>query len=175
MSIELFTFHLSRSAKLKTQFSWKINFKKGTKFEEQKFWHYHLQQSFFYKIVSGISFNSFRSGDKRLLSDFMRKRSWFHRYDIRFPKNLGSSLKLQNPETLVCGQKSNDYNDINIFLPLEISCTFLLAKEKTWRRIFKNNCGLPQNYTQNQFMPSKITVNWLFNDIWYCLVVGSFD
>ena len=35
-SIELFTFHLSRSAKLKTRFAWKENLKKCTSFEEQK-------------------------------------------------------------------------------------------------------------------------------------------
>ena len=30
-------------------------------------------------------------------------------------------------------------------------------------------------YTEKQVMPFKTALNWLFNDIWYYLVVGSFD
>ena len=36
------------------------------------FWHYRIQLSFFYKTVSQISFNLFCSGDKRLLSEFLK-------------------------------------------------------------------------------------------------------
>ena len=106
------------------------------------FWHGRLQQSLFYKIVFQIFFNLFRSGDKRLLSDFMGKWDWFHGYDIRFPKNLGSRLKFQKTETWFCGWNINDYNDINILLSLEKPCTILLTKEKTWKRIFKTNFEL---------------------------------
>ena len=71
--------------------------------------------------------------------------------------------------------KSNDYNDINIFLSLENPCTFLVANEKTWKIIFNNSSALSQNRTEKQIMPFKITVNWLFNDIWHYLVIGCFD
>ena len=54
-------------------------------------------------------------------------------------------------------------------------CTFLLAKENTWKRIFNTNSELSQNRTEKQIMPFKTTLNWLFNDIWCYLVIGSFD
>ena len=62
-----------------------------------------------------------------------------------------------------------------IFLSLKNACTFLLVKEKTWKSIFNTNSELSQNRTEKQIMPFKTTVNWLFNDIWYYLVIGSFD
>ena len=40
---------------------------------ERLYWHYRLQLSFVYKTVSQISFKLFCSGDKRLLSEFLRK------------------------------------------------------------------------------------------------------
>ena len=39
--------------------------------------------------VSQISFKLFCSGDKRLLSEFLRKWGWFHRLNEGFPKYLG--------------------------------------------------------------------------------------
>ena len=136
------------------------------------FWHC-LQQSF-YKTVSQIFLNLFRSGDKRLLSDFTQKWGWFHGHYVRFPNNLGSRLKFQKTEARFCRWKSNDY-DISNFLSLENPCTFLLGKGKTWKRIFKTNCEWSRNHTEKQFMPSKTSVNWLFNDIWCYLVIGCFD
>ena len=51
------------------------------------FWHYCLQLPFTYKTVSQISFNLFCSGDKRLLSEFVRKWGQFQGHNERFPKN----------------------------------------------------------------------------------------
>ena len=50
-------------------------------------------------------------------------------------------------------------------MSLEILFTFLLAKDKSLKRIFKTNCELSQNHTEKQFMLSKTAVNWLLNDI----------
>ena len=66
-------------------------------------------------------------------------------------------------------------SNIDIFLSLENSCTFLLLKEKTWKCIFKTNIGLPQNRTEKQIMPSKTTINRLFSDIWCYLFIAYFD
>ena len=68
---------------------------------------------------------------------------------------------------------STDNNNINIFLSLENPCTFLLAKEKTCKRIFNTNSELSQNRTEKQFIPSKITVNWPLkdDDFIYSLVI----
>ena len=59
-------------------------------------------------------------------------------------------------------EKRNDYNNINIFLSLENPCIFLLAREKTRKRIFNTNSELSQNHTD---FPFEGTLNWLFNDI----------
>ena len=82
---------------------------------------------------------------------------------------------MRKTETQFCRWKSTDNNDINIFLSLENPCTFLLAKEKTWKRIFNTNSELSQNRTKKQIMPSKTRVNWLFNDIWCYLFIACFD
>ena len=63
---------------------------------------------------------------------------------------------------------------MNIFLSLENPCTFLLAKEKTWKRIFDTNSELSQNHTEKGIMQFKTAVIWLFNDICY-LVIGCID
>ena len=44
--------------------------------------------------------------------------------------------------------------------------TFFLAKEKTWI--------ITKSY-RKKIMPSKATVNWLFNDVWYYFLIASFD
>ena len=81
-------------------------------------------------------------------------------------------LKFQKTETSFCRWKSTGNNDINIFLLLENPCTFLLTKEKAWKRIFNTNSELSQNRTEKQVMPLKTTVNCLFNDTWCYLVMG---
>ena len=149
---------------------------KGYKVYSRKrlLWHYRLQLSFVYKKLSQISFNLFWSGDKRFLSEFLGKWGWCHGHNERFPKYLGQKLKFQKTETRFCRWKNTDNNDINIFLSLENPCTFLLAKEKTWKRTFNINSELSQNHTEKQIMPFKTTLNWLFNGIWCYLVTGSF-
>ena len=57
-------------------------------FGKPLFWHNYLQLSFVYKIVSQICFELFSSGDKRLLSEFLRKWGWFEGHNERFPKYL---------------------------------------------------------------------------------------
>ena len=37
------------------------------------------------------------------------------------------------------------------------------------------NSELSQNHTEKQVMPSKITINFLFNDIWFYLLIACFD
>ena len=94
------------------------------------FWHYCLQLSFVYKTVSQISFNLFWSGDRRLLSEFLRKWGWFQGHNERFPKYLGWKLKFRKTEIRFCRQKDTDSNSINFVLSLENPCTFLLAKKR---------------------------------------------
>ena len=44
---------------------------------------------FLLRNLSQISFDLFYSGDKRLLSEFLRKWGWFQGHNERFPKCLG--------------------------------------------------------------------------------------
>ena len=60
-------------------------------------------------------------------------------------------------------------------MSLENPCSFLLAKEKTWKSIFNSNIVLSQNLTEKQIMPSKTTVNFLFNDILCYFFIACFD
>ena len=119
------------------------------------FWHYSLQLSLVYKTMSQISFKLFCLGDKRLLSEFLRKWGWFQGHKERFPKYLGWKLKLQKTETQFCRWKTADNNNIIIFLSLENPCTVLLAKEKAWKFIFNTNCELSQNRTEKKLCHSK--------------------
>ena len=105
--------------------------------------------------------------------NLLRKWGWFQGHNERFPKYLGEKLKFQKTETWLCRWKSTDNN--NIFMSLENPCTFFLAKEKTWKRIFNNNIELSQNRTEKQIILFKTAVNWLFNNIWCYLVIGCFD
>ena len=119
-------------------------------------WHCCLHLSFIYKIVSQISFNLFWSGDKRLLLEFLRKWSWFHENNERFPKYFfGWKLKFQKTETRFCRLKNNDYNNINIFQSLENPCTFLLAKENTWKHIFNTTRNYHKIVQKNKLCHSK--------------------
>ena len=45
----------------------------------------------------------------------------------------------------------------------------------TWKRILNTNSELSQNRKEKQGMPSKSTINWLFNDIWCYLFIACFD
>ena len=69
--------------------------------------------------------------------------------------NILDKIKISKTETWFCRWKSTDNNNINIFLPLENPCTFLLAKGKTWKRIFYINSELSQNRTKNKLCHPK--------------------
>ena len=131
------------------------------------FWHYCLQLSFVYKTLSQIFLNLFCSGEKMLLSEFLRKWGCFHGHNGRFPKYLGWKLKLQKTETRFCRWKNNDYNNINIFLSMESPCTVLLANEKTWKSIFNTNSELWQNRTEKQIMACKATLVIISLNLWH--------
>ena len=71
-SIELFTFHLSSSAKFKTRFSQKENLKKCTSFEERKGTRY-IQGNFYFDIMVFSSLSSTKPSLEILLICFARE------------------------------------------------------------------------------------------------------
>ena len=165
----------------KSKFLGEKNLKKCTIFEEQKGTRC-IRENVYFGIIIFSCLSSAKqclrfvldcSTNKRLLSEFLWKWGWFQGHYERFPKYLDKKLKFQRTETRCCRWKSTDNNDI--FLSLENPCTFLLAKEKTWKRIFDTNSELSTNSTEKQIMSFKTTVNWLFNDLCCYLVIGCSD
>ena len=92
-----------------------------------------------------------------------------------FPQISWLNIKFQKTETQFCRWRSTDNNDIDIFLSLENPRTFLLVKEKIWKCIFNTDSEFLQKHTKKQITPSKTTINWLFNDVWYYLSIACFD
>ena len=56
---------------------------------ERLYLQYRIQLFFVWKSLSQISLKLFCSGDKKLLSEFLRKCGWFQGQNERFPKYLG--------------------------------------------------------------------------------------
>ena len=136
------------------------------------FWHCYLQLSFVYKTVSQISFKLFCLGDKRLLSEFLRKWGWFQGHSERFLNILAKNSNFKKLRHSFVDETAL------ITTTLISSCHWKslvpCTKETTWKRIFNTNSKLQQNRTEKQIMPSKTTLNWLFNDIWCYLFIAFF-
>ena len=92
-----------------------------------------------------------------------------------FPRIFWLKIKFQKTDTRICRLESPDNNNIIIFLSLENRCTFLFANEKTWKRIFNIDSKFSQNCTEKKIVPSKATINWIFNDMGYYLFIACFD
>ena len=117
-------------------------------FGKRLFVHYYLQLSFVYKTVSQISFKLFFFPE---IKGFYLS-SLGYEVDFRdiwtFPLISWLKIKLSKTEKCFCRWKGTDNNEINIFLSLENPCTFLFAKEKTWKRIFNTNSELSHKIVQ---------------------------
>ena len=131
--------------------------KKCTSFEEQKGTRY-IRGNLYFGIIIFNCLLSTRPCLRFLLICFVREVKIFYQSSFRNEADF-----------------MNVMNNINIFLSLENPCTFLLAKEKTWKRIFNTNSELSQNRTEKQIMSSKAAINWLFNDKRRYLFIASFD
>ena len=91
--------------------------------------------------------------------------------DVRFPKNL------------VDKKQKHGFVDewAMITTTLISSCHwktlvhFCLQNKRPDNAFLKVTVNCRKNHTKKHFMPSKITINWLFNDIWCYLVIACFD
>ena len=148
-SIEKLTFS-------KLQFFRKGNVKKCNRFEEQDgkrlFWHHCFR-------LSQISFNLFCSGDKTLLSEFLKKWGWFHRHNEQFAQIPWLKLRygFVDERTMIT-TTSKSSCQWKTLVP------FYLGKS-----IFNTNNELSQIRTEKQIMLFKATVNWLFSYWLFCL------
>ena len=117
----------------------------------------------------------FYAGGKKLSSDFLRKWGWFYGHDVCFPKISAQNQNLKKLIHNSVDERAMITTTFNTFLSLEKLCTFLVAKEKTWKHIFHTNSELSRNHTKKKFMPSKTTLNWLFNHILCYFAIACFD
>ena len=60
--------------------------------------------------------------------------------------------------------KSTDDNNINIFLSMENPCTFLLAKEKTWKDLLTLTVSYRKVILKNKLCNSKQQIGYLIYD-----------
>ena len=141
------------------------NLKKCTSFEKQKGASY-IHRNIYFGIIVFSYLSSTNSCLRFLLICFALEIKRFYQSFLGNEVDLAKNWNLKKHEIRFYRWKSNDYNDMNIFLSLENPCTILLAKENTWRSIFNTNSDLSQNCTEKQIMPFKTTVNLLFNDMW---------
>ena len=102
------------------------------------------------------------------------KWDWSHAHGEGFHKNLSSKSKFKKTETRFCRWKSNECNNINIFMSRKPLYLFA-CKRKDLKTHFNTNYELSPNLTEKQFMSSKATLNWVFNDMRCYLVICCFD
>ena len=176
--IELFKFHSSRSVKLKTRFPRKGNLKKCPSFEEQNGTRYILGNIYFEIIV--VSCLLFTKPCLRfIIICFARQKkgfyqiSWGNEVDFTYFADMIKVFPKISPQNQNFKKLRHSFVDEKAMTIIS-SChwktllpfsTFVLAKKKTWKRIFTTNSKLSQNHAEKQFLRSKTTLNWLFNDI----------
>ena len=118
------------------------NWLKCNSFEKQNGTRY-IAGNVYFGIIIFSCLSSAKQSLRFLLICFVREIKGFYRSllgnEVDFTDimniylNVLAKKKFQKTETLTFRWKSKDYNNINVFLSLEIPCTFLLAKEKTWK------------------------------------------
>ena len=122
---------------LKTSIFLEKNLKKYTSFEEQNGTRY-IRENICFGIIVFSCLSSTKTCLRFLLICFAQEIKDFYqsflgnKVDFTGIMNVSPEIlaKNQNFKKRFCRWKSNDYNDINIFLSLENPCTFLLVKEK---------------------------------------------
>ena len=161
---------------LKLRFSRKENLRKCSNFEEQKRKRYIRGNLYIYIIVFSCLFST--KPCLRFLSNcFIQEIKGFcqssfgNEVDFRDMMNVSLNISAKNWNF----KKLRHYfvNERAMIKTKLMSCTFLLAKEKTWKRTFNINDKLSQKCTEKEIMPFKTTVNWLFKSyvmlFTYCL------
>ena len=68
-----------------------------------------------------------------------------------FPKILVQDSKFKELRHTFVNERAMIITTVTISLSLNNLCTFLLAKEKTWKRIFKTNSESSQNHTETLY------------------------
>ena len=120
--------------------------------------------------MSQISFNLFFPKDKRVLSEFPWKWGWFQEHNERFSKYLPKSRISKNRHGFL-DERALKTTTLISSCHWKTRVPFCLQKKISEKGVFNTNSELPQNHTGKQIMPSKTTINCLFNDIWCYLFI----
>ena len=156
--------------------------KKCTSFEKQKGTRY-IQGNVYFGIIVFSCLSSTKPCLRFFLICFARDIKGFYRsslgneVDFRDIINLSPNILAKNSNFR---KLRHSFVDERALITTKIisSChlktlALLLAKEKTWKRVFNTDIELSQNHTEKQIIPFKTTINWLFNDIWCQLLIGK--
>ena len=115
------------------------------------------------------------------ISKLLRKKIWRNALALKSKKGTNTFGKLlfwhyYLQLSFVC--KFVSQISFNLFCSGDkklLSEFFAWTKEKSWKHTFNTNNELSQNCKEKQIMPSKTTINWLFNDIRCYLFIACFD
>ena len=182
-SIELFTCHLSSSAKRKTRFSRKCFLKKCTSFEEQNgIGHIWENVCFFIIVFSSLSstkpclefisvcFSQDTKGYYQISwgngDDFMEMMYIF----LEISTQAWNFIKLRHGSV---DERSMITTTLISSCHWKILVSFCLEKKRFENAFLKPTVNCCKVIQKNNFC-DPTTVNWLFNDIWWFLVVGCF-
>ena len=150
--------------------------KKCTNFEEQKGTRYN-QENVYICIIVFSCLSSTKSYLRFLLNCFVWEIKGFCQSsfgnEVDFRDIMDASLNISAKNWNFKKLRHYFVNERAMIKTKLMSCTFLLAKEKTWKRTFNINDKLSQKCTEKEIMPFKTTVNWLFKSyvmlFTYCL------
>ena len=141
-------------------------------FGKRLFWHYCFQLSFVYKSVPQIFFNLFCSGNQRLSLHFLGNEVDF-RYiinvsQISWRKTSKNFKKLRHG---FVDERAPITTTLIPFCHWKTFVSFYLRKKRHENAFLRIILKYRKNRTEKQFIPSKTTINWLFNDIWCCFLI----
>ena len=151
----------------KLKFSRKENLKKCTSFEEQKGTRY-IPGNIYFGIIIFSCFLSTKPCLRFLLICFLWEIRGFYQSSLGNEVDFTDLINVsQIPLLKIKISKSWD-----MVLWMKEQLTY---QRKNWKCIFNTSRELLQIHTEKQIMPLKATIKWLFNYIWYYLVIGCFD
>ena len=125
------------------------------------FWHHHI-----YALFTAFLLHE-EVMSVRLHAE-VQKGTRHIRGNVCFDISIFSSLSFTKPcfEFILISFA----RDLKIFYQISRGNQRKFPQKSRLKMNFKTNCELLQNHTENQFMPSKTTVNWLFNNICYLVI-----
>ena len=143
--------------------------KRCTSFEVQKGTRY-IRRDVYFAIIVFSCLSSTKAGLRFILICFARDIKDFYQSSLENKVDFRDIMNvLPNIFTKNLNFKKQKLGFVDeralITATLISSCHLKILVPFYLQKIFNTNSELSQNHTKKQFMPSKTTLNWLFNDI----------